>query len=198
MLLLCVAAGVAVEQFTPAPAETVVVLAAAKDIPAGKTLEAGDVSSARVPPGLVPGGSLRSETELQGKQLAIALRKGQLLADSQLIGAGLLAGAPPGSTAVPLRMADPSSIQLVSPGQLINVVLAAGNGFDQSSQSQVLAAAVPVLWTSAQGGKGAQWMASSDAVGLIVVAADADQARRLAGSSTQGKLFFVLVGSAAG
>jgi hypothetical protein len=28
-----------------------------------------------------------------------------------------------------------------------------------------------------------------------VVAADPDQARRLAGSSTQGKLFFVLVGA---
>lgn len=198
LLLLCVAAGVTVQQFTPVPAETVAVFAAAEDIPAGKTLEPGDVSSVSVPPGLVPGGSLRSETEVLGRQLAVALRKGQLLTDSQLIGAGLLAGTRPGSAAVPLRMADPASIQLVSPGQLINVVLTGGNGFEQPSQSQVLAAAVPVLWTSAQGGKGAQWLASSDADGLIVVAADADQARRLAGSSTQGKLFFVMVGSAPG
>jgi hypothetical protein len=29
----------------------------------------------------------------------------------------------------------------------------------------------------------------------MVVAADPDQARRLAGASTQGKLFFVLVGT---
>jgi hypothetical protein len=61
-----------------------------------------------------------------------------------------------------------------------------------------LAAAVPVLWTSAQGGKAGQWLATAETDGLIVVAAAAEQARRLAGSSTQGKLFFVLVGAAPG
>ena len=64
------------------------------------------------------------------------------------MGPGLLTGAPPGSAAVPLRMADPSSIQLVSPGQLVNVVLTSGNGYEQASPSKVLAKAVPVLWTS--------------------------------------------------
>lgn len=139
-------------------------------------------------------GFLNEPEEAAGKQLAAPLRKGQLLTDAQLLGPGLLAGTPPGSAAVPLRMADPSSIQLVSPGQLVNVVLTAANGYDQREPPEVLAFGVPVLWTAGQGGQGGQWLGTAETDGLIVVAANAEQAARLAGASTQGKLFFVLVG----
>jgi len=195
-LLLCIPAGVTVQQLAPAPADTVLAFAAAADLPAGKTLEPGDVSAIGIPPGMAPSGSPGSEAEFEGKQLAAPLRRGQLLTDAQVLGPGLLAGSPAGTAAVPLRMADPASIQLVSPGQLVNVVLTGGNGFDQPGESQVLAEAVPVLWTSGQGGKAGSWLATADTDGLIVVAAAADQARRLAGASTQGKLFFVLVAAA--
>jgi pilus assembly protein CpaB len=197
-LLLCIAAGITVQQLTPAPDDTVGALAATRDLAAGKTLEPADLALLNVPRGLLPGGSFSDTAALQGKQLAVPLRQGQLISDSQLLGPGLLAGNPPGSVAVPLRMADPSSIQLVSPGQLINVVLSGGDGYEQPTRSEVLAAAVPVLWTSTQGGKGTQWLGDGETDGLIVVAADAGQSRRLAGSSTQGKLFFVLVAPAPG
>lgn len=197
-LLLCVAAGLTVQQLTPAPAYTVTAFAAARDLPAGKTLVLDDLTVLSVPRGLVPDGSFGSADYLQGKQLAVAIRKGQLLADSQLLGPGLLAGSPQGSAAVPLRMADPASVQLLSPGQLVNVVMTNGNGFDQPAASQVLAAAVPVLWTSGHGSGAGPWAAPGETEGLLVVAADAEQARRLAGASTQGKLFFVLVGAASG
>jgi hypothetical protein len=95
-------------------------------------------------------------------------------------------------------MADPASIQLLSPGQLVNVVLTTGDALGQPSASQVLAAAVPVLWTSGHGSGAGEWLAAGDTEGLMVVAADADQAGRLAGASTQGKLFFVLVGAVPG
>lgn len=195
-LLLCMAAGLTVQQLTPAPAFTVSAFAAARDLPAGETLGPDDLTALNVPRGLVPAGSFASTESLQGKQLAVALRKGQLLSDSQLLGPGLLAGSPSGSAAVPLRMADPASTQLVSPGQLVNVVMTTGNGFDQPAASQVLAAAVPVLWTSVHGTGGGEWLATGETDGLLVVAADADQAGRLAGASTQGKLFFVLVAAA--
>jgi pilus assembly protein CpaB len=193
-LLLCIAAGIAVHQLTPAPADTATTLAAARDLPAGTALAAADLAPVKIPPQLVNAGSITDPSEATGKQLAAPLRKGQLLTDSQLLGPGLLAGAPPGSAAVPLRMADPSSIQLVSPGQLVNVVLTGANGYAQNSPSQVLASSVPVLWTSGQGGKTGQWLGTGETDGLIVVAAAPDQAARLAGASTQGKLFFVLVG----
>lgn len=193
-LLLCAAAAISVHQLTPTPVHTVTGLAAARDLPAGSALAPADLAHVRVPPDMMAAGFLDQENELAGKQLAAPLRKGQLLTDAQLLGPGLLAGTPPGSAAVPLRMADPSSIQLVSPGQLVNVVLTAANGFDQQAASEVLATAVPVLWTSGKGGQSGQWLATAETDGLIVVAASAEQAARLAGASTQGKLFFVLVG----
>ena len=197
-LLLCVAAGITVQQLTPDPAHTVSAFATAKDLPAGATLGPEDLALLDIPRSLVPAGSYGSNDSPQGRQLAVALRKGQLLSDTQLLGPGLLAGSPPGSAAVPLRMADPASIQLLSPGQLVNVVMTTGDSFDQTTASQVLAAAVPVLWTSEHGSGGGQWLAAGETEGLMVVAADTDQARRLAGASTQGKLFFVLVGAAPG
>jgi len=194
-LLLCIAVGITVQQLTPAPAYTVSAFAAARDLPAGETLGPEDVTLLSVPRDLVPEGSYGSNDSPRGRQLAVALRKGQLLSDSQLLGPGLLAGSPPGTAAVPLRMADPASIQLLSPGQLVNVVMTTADSFDQTAASTVLAAAVPVLWTSGHGSEAGQWLAAGETEGLMVVAADADQARRLAGASTQGKLFFVLVGA---
>ncbi|QDY90462.1 flagellar biosynthesis protein FlgA [Arthrobacter sp. UKPF54-2] len=196
-LLLCVAAGLAVQQLTPAPAATSSAWAAARDLPAGQVLAASDLAVVQVPPGLLPGGAL-DPAALEGKQLAVALRKGQLLADSLLVGPGMLAGSPPGAAAVPLRMADPASVQLVAPGQLINVVMTGGGDLEQAAPAQLLATAVPVLWTSARGGRTGQWLDTAETDGLMVVAADPEQARRLAGASTQGKLFFVLVGSGPG
>lgn len=197
-LLLCLAAGITVHQLTPPPADTVSVLAAARDLPAGTALLATDVIAMKIPPGMLTTGSMSDTSEAAGKQLAAPLRKGQLVTDSLLLGPGLLTGTPPGSAAVPLRMADPSSIQLVSPGQLVNVVLTGANGYDQQSPSEVLASSVPVLWTSGQGGKTGQWLGTGETDGLIVVAAAPEQAARLAGASTQGKLFFVLVGPGSG
>lgn len=193
-LLLCLAAGITVHQLTPPPAYTVTVFAAARDLPAGSSLAVQDLQETHIPPDLMADGAVRNGSEAAGKQLAAPLRKGQLVTDAQLLGPGLLAGTPPGSAAVPLRMADPSSIQLVSPGQLVNVVLTGANTHDQQSPYEVLASAVPVLWTSGQGGKTGQWLGTGETDGLIVVAASPGQAARLAGASTQGKLFFVLVG----
>ncbi|MGN7199214.1 RcpC/CpaB family pilus assembly protein [Arthrobacter sp. SAFR-044] len=193
-LLFCAAAALAVQQLTPAPLSTATALAAARDLPAGTTVAEADVVRVQVPPGMVAEGFLKDDAAATGKQLAAPLRKGQLLTDAQLVGPGLLAGTPPGSAAVPLRMADASSIQLVSPGQLVNVVLTSANGFDQQGPSEVLASAVPVLWTSNKGGQSGQWLGTTETDGLIVVAATAEQSSRLAGASTQGRLFFVLVG----
>jgi Flp pilus assembly protein CpaB len=193
--LLCAAAGIAVQQLTPAPAHTVIAMASARDLPAGATLSGNEVVAVRVPPGMIPAGAFSDAAAIQGKQLAAPLRKGQLISDTQLLGPGLLAGTAPGSAAVPLRMADPSSIQLVAPGQLVNIVMTNGTDYGHAAESEVLAAAVPVLWTSGQGGQTGQWLGTGETEGLMVVAADPDQARRLAGASTQGKLFFVLVGT---
>ncbi len=151
-----------------------------------------------MPPGLVPAGNPGSETAFEGKQLAAPLRQGQLLTDAQILGPGLLAGSPPGSAAVPLRMADPASIQLVSPGQLVNVVLTGGNGMEQPGESQILAEAVPVLWTSAQGGKAGPWPATAETDGLVVVAATGRPGTQTGGRVYPGQAVFRACGVTAG
>lgn len=192
-LLLCLAAGLAVQQLTPASAARVSVLVAARDLPAGASLKESDFTRVDVAAELAISARVDDVAILVGRQLASPLGKGQTPTDSSLLGPGLLAGTPAGSAAVPLRMADPSSIQLLSPGQLVTVVLTASGSYDESRQSQVLAGPVPVLWTSAQGGKAGEWLGTSDTEGLVVVAANPQQSEKLAGASTQGKLFFVLV-----
>jgi Flp pilus assembly protein CpaB len=174
-------------------AARVSVLVAARDLPAGASLKESDFTRVDVAAELAISAWVDDVATLVGRQLASPLGKGQTPTDSSLLGPGLLAGTPAGSAAVPLRMADPSSIQLLSPGQLVTVVLTASGSYDESRQSQVLAGPVPVLWTSAQGGKAGEWLGTSDTEGLVVVAANPQQAEKLAGASTQGKLFFVLV-----
>lgn len=189
-LLLCLACGIAVHQLTPAEEPRTHALAAARDLPAGTRLAAGDLKRVAVPADSTPRGMFTDPESIIGKQLASPLRQGQVPTEAQMLGPGLLVGTAPGTAAVPLRLADPSSIQLLAAGQIINVVQTQA---DAGAQGEVLAAAVPVLWTSAKGGSAGQWLGTGDSEGLIVVAADSEQARKLAGSSTQGKLFFVLV-----
>lgn len=145
----------------------------------------------------MPAGALRDWQDVQGRQLAAPLSSGQIPTDAQLLGPGLLTGAGAEAAAVPVRLADPSSIQLVSAGQVVNIVLTVSDGLGGTGgKPETLAAGVPVLWTSAQGGKTGDWLGTSDTDGLMVVAANPAQAEKLAGASTRGKLFFVLVPSA--
>jgi pilus assembly protein CpaB len=193
-LLLCIAAGIAVHQLTPASEQQVQVLVAARDLPAGLSLGKADLVARAVPPGAAPAGALTSAENVVGRQLAAPLSSGQIPTDAQLLGPGLLTGTGIGTTAVPVRLADPSSIQLVSAGQLVNIVLTASDGLGGTGgKSETLASGVPVLWTSAKGGKTGDWLGTPDTEGLLVVAAKPGQAEKLAGASTRGKLFFVLV-----
>lgn len=195
-LLLSLAAGLAVHQLTPAPTHTVTVLAATHDLPAGATLAPGDLMPLHVPPEILAAGMFTDPPELAGKQLASPVLKNQIFTATQLLGQGLLTGAPEGFAAVPLRLADPASIQLLSPGQLVKIVRSSDGSFGSSGvASEVLADAVAVLWTAGNGSQGSQWPGSGETEGLVVVAAGPPEAERLAGASSQGKLFFVLVGA---
>ncbi len=195
-LLLCAAAALAVQQLTPAAAVTVSIPAAARDLPAGHVLAAGDITTMPIAPSAVPDGTLAVAGSWPGRQLSGPLRRGEPLTDASLMGDGLLVGAPPGSQAVPVRLADAGTVRLIRQGQLVNVVLSSTTGLDGPTTDRVLAEAVPVLWTPANGGSAAPGLLPArDVDGLVVVAALPDQALRLAGASARGKVFLVLVGS---
>ncbi|BCT76980.1 hypothetical protein SCMU_28220 [Sinomonas cyclohexanicum] len=193
--LLCLGAGIAVYQLTPPSAAMVSVAVAARDLAGGAALSPGDLRTARLPADAVPQRAELDPPRLVGQRLAGPLRSGEVLTDAAVVGPGLLAGTAPGTAAVPVRMADPASLELLSPGQLVDLVLSADAG-GGGSAGTALASRVPVLWTgkASGGGAGGAWIGSTqDSDGLLVVGASPEQALRIAGASTRGKVFFMLV-----
>lgn len=189
---LCAAAGVTVEALVPSEPTTVQVVAASQDLPVGTVLTPDQLSLVQLPEAAVPEHSFESKELVAGQQLATPVYAGDILAQNFLVGAGLLAGSPEGTVAVPLRPADASTIQLLSAGQRVDVVLSTGNGFEVSAKNTVLARGLPVLWTSEEAGSGPFAAPTSAEDGLVVVAANPDEAAALAGASTTGQVHLVL------
>lgn len=195
-VLAALACGVAVEAYLPPDARTVSVVTAGADLPAGRVLGPGDLRVASLPADADPPGSFAAAAAVTGKRLAVPLRAGSVLTDSFLVGPGLLAGSPPGTSAVPLRAADPAVAGLLSPGVLVDVMLAPGDNFDGAAAASLLAAGVPVLWIGGDAPEsGGSWPGSAEAdAGLVVVAARGQEAAALAGASERGNLYLVLSG----
>jgi len=129
LIASAVAAGLRV--LAPAPAPTVPLLVAARDLPAGAVLTARDVRTAQWPRGSAPAGVVVGTV---GRRLAGAVRRGEPLTDVRLRGPGVLAGQDPSTRAVVVRLAT-STAGLVRPGDRVDVVavgaagaLSAGDG----------------------------------------------------------------------
>lgn len=194
VLLFCAAAGTAVDALVPSPPALERVVVAARDLAPGTVLDPSALMLGQMAPASLPASHFSAPSALTGKQLAGPLRRGQILSDTALVGPGLLTGSPPGTVAVPLRLADPASVPLVRPGQRVNVILSSADGTGGPARSEVLASSVAVLWTSPPGQQKSAWPNSGDADGLVVVAASEGQSVRLAGAQSRGKVALVLVG----
>lgn len=204
----------AVQQLTPASPVATTVMMAARDLPAGHVLSSTDLVSGEVSPEMVPdgalapafpaspaspaafddgGGKMSGTDEWQGQQLSGPVRRGEMVTDASLLGNGLLVGAPTGSQAVPLRLSDPSTLTLLRQGQLVTVVLSSSTGLDGPVSNELLAEKVPVLWTPALAQTPGGLLPVQDTEGVVVVAASAEQAVRLAGAINRGKVFLILL-----
>jgi pilus assembly protein CpaB len=192
--LFCLAAGIAVHQLTPTSEIQVPVVVAGDDIPAGTVLTAEHLQLSHMAPSGLPDAAYEAPDPLIGQQLASPVRRGSIFTDASIVGPGLLTGAPPGTVAVPVRPADPSTLQLLGPGQRIDVALSTGNGYEEGSSTRILAHDVVVLWTSTVE-QDAQWLGAPGGEGLVVVAAGPDEATALAGASSSGQVHLVLTGS---
>ncbi|MHA7275162.1 Flp pilus assembly protein CpaB [Arthrobacter sp. HLT1-21] len=195
-LLLCLAAALTVEALIPPEQTRVTVVAAAADLPVGTVLTAGDLATLNLPPEAVPSTSFADPGAVVGEQLAVPLLRDTVLAPTFFVGSGLLTGAPAGTVAVPVRPADQSTVQLLSPGQYVDVVLSSGNGFEVPATATVIARGLPVLWTSTSVKARAPepWPGDANGEGLVVLAADPTHAATLAGSSSNGQVHLVLTG----
>lgn len=94
-------------------------LVAARDLPLGATLTPADVEFVEVPRSLRPRGVLADPDAVKGRTLAGLARKGELLTDARLVGTR---SAPPGTTTVPVRLADPGVARLLHPGTQVRVI----------------------------------------------------------------------------
>lgn len=180
------------------PPGGVEVLAAARDLPGGR-LSAADVMVVRLPPGAVPDGAFRPGTSVTGRVVAGPMRRGEPLTDARVPGQGMLAAQ--GMVAMPVRVADPAVAELLSPGDVVDVLSAFDDrvGFERATpdvstetdisgavfsperrQALTVARQVRVLTrpSAGEGGEGA----------LLVLATTPAQAAQLAQAQAHGRL----------
>lgn len=119
------------------------VVVAARDLPPGTVLAAGDVVVVDRPPDHVPAGALAGAAAAEGHVLAGAARGGEVLTDVRVVGPELAVRAhgSPDAAAVPVRLADADAAALLTPGSRVDVVTAGA----EAGEPVVLAEAAAVL-----------------------------------------------------
>ncbi len=134
---LLITAGVLALSDRPGQQPGVHVLAVVRDLGSGSTLRSSDVTALAV--AQAPDGALRITSEAVGRLLSAPVRKGEVLTDVRLVsGAGPDPG--PGRVAVPIRPADPGTVELLTPGVHVAVL-----AVPESGSATVLAADAVVL-----------------------------------------------------
>lgn len=187
-LCLGVAVALAVQARTAPPPPTVAVPVAARDLPAGARIAAGDVRLVAFRPGSAPAGLVPARRAV-GATTAGPVRAGEPLTDVRLLGPGLLA-AHPGTVALPVSLADTAVLRLLRPGDRVDVLAADPQ---RRRDAVTVASDAPVLLVpprpeaSAPGGGG-----------LVLVAVDEATARRVAGHAVASYLSVVLLGRPTG
>jgi Flp pilus assembly protein CpaB len=173
---LVVLAGVAAFRPDPADADTEVVIAV-RDLNPGVTLTADDLSIQRRSATTVPDGALGAVDVAVGATLAGPARRGEIITDARVLGsrlAGLAAG--PDARVVPLHLADAAVLDLIRPGDVVDVLGAVSAETD--AEPRVVAAnAIVVLVSARQKSAGAR----DDRV--VLVALPATAANALAGAT---------------
>lgn len=120
-LLVILAAVIALR---PDPSHTLrEVVVAARDLSPGITLGAEDVSLTKRPSAWIPDGAADSVETVVGATLAGPSRRGEVLTDARILGSrltGLSAG--PDARVVPLHLADGAVLDIIRPGDVVDVL----------------------------------------------------------------------------
>ncbi|MCD6638943.1 MAG: SAF domain-containing protein [Nocardioides sp.] len=166
------AVALALQALAPGPPPAVEVTVAARDLPAGARLVAGDLTTVRLPREAVPDGLAERPV---GRMLAAGLRRGEPVSDVRLVGPAL-ARARPGEQALPLRLPDAGMASLVQPGDVVDL-LATDPG---SGRTDVVATDVTVLAVPHEVPQG---LGEGTDGALVVVSLAPDQVPLVAGAS---------------
>ncbi|MGV8965537.1 MAG: SAF domain-containing protein [Cellulomonas sp.] len=208
--LLGVAAALGVGQLRPAPAVTVPIVVAARELSPGGALTAADLRVVRLPPALVPRGAHPRPADVVGHRLVVAAPPGLPLVDALLAGDRLATAGPAGSVVAPIRLTDPAVAALLRPGDRIDVLAAAGSADGEPVVRRLAEHAIVLVnpgpgapTTSDGGGGGAGGLLGGGTLGggtgaasdeLTLVAVTPAEATALAGASSWAGLSAVVVG----
>jgi hypothetical protein len=101
---------------------------------------------------MIPEGSINESDSLIGATLAAPARRGEILTDVRVLGPRLAhATAGPDARIVPLHLADAAVLDLLRPGDVVDVLAGADNSVDQVGQRpEVLATDAHVVLVSAR------------------------------------------------
>jgi hypothetical protein len=168
----------------PTSADLVDVIVASADLPAGSTLTEQDLAVDAIPADYVPPGAVTDPADALGRIIASGIATGEPLTRSRLMTNG---PRPDGLHTVPVRLADAEAATLLSPGSVIDLVLASGDTGARIVAEGVQVVTVPRVSTSAGLGRDSRTAGS-----LIVVATDRRTAVALAAAGTQPGLGVVL------
>lgn len=125
---------------------------AAHDLAPGTELAAGDIAIELRSAPTIPEGSVDDPTALVGSTLAGAVRRGEILTDVRVLGPRLArATAGPDARIVPLHLADAALLDLLRPGDVVDVLAGADSSADPAGQRpELLATDAHVILVSAR------------------------------------------------
>lgn len=128
--VLVVLAGIAAMRSNP-DGDHANVVVAARDLSPGVALAADDVRLEKRLTTTIPDGSQAELGRVVGSTLAGPTRRGEVLTDVRLLGSRLAeSAAGPGARIVPLHPADPALIDLVRPGDVVDILAAEADSKD--------------------------------------------------------------------
>ncbi|WP_375481720.1 SAF domain-containing protein [uncultured Mycobacterium sp.] len=127
---LVVLAGIAALRSNP-DGDRADVVVAGRDLSPGVALTASDVRLEKRLATTIPDGSQSELGRVVGSTLAGPARRGEVLTDVRLLGSRLAeSSAGPGARIVPLHPADPALIDLVRPGDIVDILAAEADAKD--------------------------------------------------------------------
>ena len=182
----------------PTPATRGVVVAAT-DLPAGRSLVAGDLAVAQVPAGVLPAGTSSDPGDFLGRALAAPMSRGEAMAGHRLTDLPAMGSAPGHDAPAGSVRRCWGCRSALAAGQRVDVVAASGPGLDGAAPfaSAELVARTSSCWRSSPRIRG---RAASSAVRpptedqspLVLLAADRGAALAIAGAQGRASLGYLM------
>ena len=170
----------------PAPASSVPVRVAARDLVSGTVLSGDDLVTRRFPPEVAPPTTAVSAV---GRTLAAPVRAGEPVTDVRLVAPSLVAGYP-GRVALPVRVSDAESVALLRVGDEVSLVAAD----PRRGTASYVAVGVPVLALPLSDADASDPTSASLPGRLVVVGAFPSDVDHIAGAEATDLLSLVISG----